>query len=111
MIEEIKQLFQDFIAPQLEAISDAIEERLDQHGVRLEHREGRQGAEWVLLDYGRFVIHIFSERARLYYDLERLWRAAPKIEIPSQDESRPSGRKPEREISPPGASGSETTQP
>jgi ribosome-associated protein len=73
-------------SPQLEAISDAIEERLHQHGVRPRHREGRPGAEWVLLDYGRLVVHIFSERARLYYDLERLWRAAPRADIPSPDD-------------------------
>jgi ribosome-associated protein len=73
--------------PQLEAISDAIEERLASHGLKLAHREGRNGAEWVLLDYGRVVIHIFSERARLYYDLERLWRAAPRTDVPSPGES------------------------
>ena len=72
--------------PQLEAITDAIEDRLAAHGVRTAHREGRSDAEWVLLDYGRFVIHIFSERARLYYDLERLWRAARRIDIPSPGE-------------------------
>jgi ribosome-associated protein len=84
--------------PQLEAVSDAIEERLRQHGTKPEHREGRRGAEWVLLDYGRFVIHIFSERARLYYDLERLWRAAPRLDIPAPGESpernRPAGGAP-----------------
>ena len=46
------------------------------------HREGKSSAEWVLLDYGGFVVHIFSERARQYYDLERLWRTAERIEFP-----------------------------
>ncbi len=53
--------------PQIQAIGEAIEERLGQHGVRLAHREGKASAEWVLLDYGDFVAHIFSERAREYY--------------------------------------------
>jgi len=70
--------------PQLEAICDAVEDRLTRHGIRAEHREGRPGAEWVLLDYGRLVVHIFSERARLYYDLERLWRSAERTDIPDQ---------------------------
>ncbi len=71
--------------PQLEAIRDAIEERLDRAGVHIRHAEGRAGSEWVLLDYGSFVVHIFSERARLYYDLERLWRAAARIDIAEND--------------------------
>jgi ribosome-associated protein len=70
-----------FSTPQVEAIAEAIEEKLRQHGLRPLHREGRAGTEWILLDYGRFIIHVFSERQRLYYDLERLWRAARRIEI------------------------------
>jgi ribosome-associated protein len=69
--------------PQIQAIGGAIEERLGSHGVRLAHREGKSGAEWVLLDYGAFVVHIFSERARSYYDLERLWRTAERINFPA----------------------------
>jgi ribosome-associated protein len=67
--------------PQLQAISDAIEERLGRQRVRLAHREGKIGAEWVLLDYGGFVVHIFSDRARQYYDLERLWRTAERVDF------------------------------
>jgi ribosome-associated protein len=93
--------------PQLEAISDAIEERLAAHGVKLTHREGRSGAEWVLLDYGRVVVHIFSERARLYYDLERLWRAAPRMDVPSPDENAARGSN----IPARSSSDSEATQP
>jgi ribosome-associated protein len=70
--------------PQLKAISDAVEERLDCAGFPLQHREGKAGvAEWVLLDYGAFVVHVFSERAREYYDLERLWRTAERIRFPA----------------------------
>ena len=65
-----------FSTPQVEAISQAIEEKLRGRGIRPIHREGPPGAEWVLLDYGRFIVHIFTERLRLYYDLERLWRMA-----------------------------------
>jgi ribosome-associated protein len=68
-------------APQMQAISDAVEERLHQNGRRVAHREGRGGAEWMLLDYGFLIVHIFSERARMYYDLERLWRNAERIEV------------------------------
>jgi ribosome-associated protein len=68
--------------PQIQAIGEAIEERLRLQGVRLAHREGKPGAEWLLLDYGDFIVHIFSERARHYYDLERLWRMAERIDFP-----------------------------
>lgn len=69
--------------PQIRAISEAIEERLEKYGKRLSHREGKSGAEWILLDYGDFIVHIFSESARQYYDLERLWRNAERIEFPA----------------------------
>ena len=78
--------------PQIKAISDAIEEKLGKHGVRLSHREGRAGAEWVLLDYTDFVVHIFSERARQYYDLERLWRTAERIGFPAPSQPPPGTR-------------------
>ncbi len=74
--------------PQLQAISDAIEERLGRERVRLAHREGKIGAEWVLLDYGGFVVHIFSERARQFYDLERLWRTAERQDFPAPERLR-----------------------
>jgi ribosome-associated protein len=74
-------------SPQLQAIREAIEERLDRHGVHLAHREGKPGAEWVLLDYGFFVVHIFSQRARAYYDLERLWRTAERVAFPASEKS------------------------
>ena len=70
-----------FSTPQVEAIAEAVEEKLRQHGVRPLQREGQRGSEWLLLDYGRFLVHIFTERQRGYYDLERLWRAARRIDI------------------------------
>jgi ribosome-associated protein len=69
-------------APQIQAIADEIEKQLRSHGRTLAHREGYDSAEWVLLDYGAFVVHIFGEKARLFYDLERLWRAARRIDVP-----------------------------
>ena len=65
----------------IQAISDAIREDLEQSGVSPAHVEGYRDAEWVLLDYLDFVVHIFSQRARQFYDLERLWKKAVKIPI------------------------------
>lgn len=70
-----------FSTPQVQAICDGIEQKLKEHGIRPEHREGRAGAEWLLLDYGSFIVHIFSERLRSYYDLERLWRTARRSDF------------------------------
>src|SRR5689334_6341207 len=61
---------------QIQAISDDVEERLEQLGQRAAHIEGYKQAEWVLLDYVNFVVHVFSESARKFYDLERLWKSA-----------------------------------
>ena len=75
-----------YSTPQVKAISDAIEEALKARGLRPQHREGRSGAEWLLLDYGFFIVHIFSERLRAFYDLERLWRMARRVDF---DENAP----------------------
>lgn len=66
---------------QIQAISDEIELRLKRQGTPAYHIEGYSQAEWVLMDYVDFVVHIFSGKARLYYDLERLWRAARRLPI------------------------------
>lgn len=65
---------------QIQAIADAVDERLEALGLRVTHSEGYKQAEWVLLDYVDFVVHIFSEKARQFYDLERLWKSAKKLE-------------------------------
>jgi ribosome-associated protein len=70
-----------FSSPQLEAICDEIEEKLEQIGTRRMHREGKAGSDWMLLDFGGMVVHVFTERARHFYDLERLWRAARRVEF------------------------------
>ena len=64
---------------QVQAISDEVEQRLSKSGLRPAHTEGYKQAEWVLLDYVDFVVHIFSEKARKFYDLERLWKSAKRL--------------------------------
>lgn len=73
---------------QIQAIADEVGLRLKEVGERPVSVEGYDNAEWVLADYGDYLVHIFSEQARSYYDLERLWRDAKVIEIPA-DESVP----------------------
>jgi ribosome-associated protein len=67
---------------QVQAISDEVVERLKKGGRRPARVEGYRGAEWVLLDYGDFVFHVFEEKARRFYDLERLWRDAGRVALP-----------------------------
>ena len=69
---------------QVQAIADEIERRLRLSGLRPAHVEGYNRAEWVLMDYVDLVIHIFSERARAFYDLERLWRTARRIHVDAE---------------------------
>jgi ribosome-associated protein len=65
------------------AISDAIQEELKKKLDLLPaHLEGYAQSEWILLDYFDFVVHIFSEKAREFYDLERLWKMAPRVAVP-----------------------------
>ncbi len=78
---------------QIQAIADAVEERLEALGLRVTHSEGYKHAEWVLLDYVDFVVHIFSERARQFYDLERLWKSAKRLE-PAELLAKPKPRRP-----------------
>lgn len=70
---------------QVQAISDEIDEQLKkQLQMRPIRIEGYNSAEWILLDYGDFIVHIFEQKAREFYDLERLWRDAKKVEIPKE---------------------------
>lgn len=71
-------------ARQVQAISDEIAAVMKKHGELPISAEGYQQAEWVLVDYGDFLVHIFSPKSREYYDLERLWRNAKTVEIPSE---------------------------
>ena len=73
-------------ARQVQAISDEITEKLrDQLNSRVIRIEGYTAGEWILLDYGDFIVHIFEQKAREFYDLERLWRDAKKVEIPKDN--------------------------
>jgi ribosome-associated protein len=64
------------------AIADEIGKALKKIGELPVSAEGYDSGEWILLDYGDFIVHIFSETARGYYDLERLWRHARSVELP-----------------------------
>lgn len=65
-----------------QTIAEGIDERLRKQGVRPLHIEGHKEGEWILLDYIDFVVHIFTGKAREFYDLERLWRAGKRRNVP-----------------------------
>ena len=67
---------------QVQAIADAVEEALKAHKQRPSLVEGYARAEWILLDYFDFVVHVFSRQARDFYGLDRLWGSATRIEFP-----------------------------
>jgi ribosome-associated protein len=86
-----------FSTPQVQAICSEVEQQLERKLRREpEHREGRTSADWALLDFGSFIVHVFSDQARRYYDLERLWRNVPRYEIPDLPDSVLSGPDPSR---------------
>jgi ribosome-associated protein len=66
---------------QVKAIADHVEDTLREKGLKPWHVEGREGRHWMLLDYIDVVVHVFHEKTREYYLLERLWGDAKKIEI------------------------------
>ncbi|HYW72246.1 MAG TPA: ribosome silencing factor [Pyrinomonadaceae bacterium] len=70
---------------QVQAISDEVVEQLKRHGSPAARVEGYQNAEWVLIDYGDFVVHVFDDKARRFYDLERLWREARRRDLSPDD--------------------------
>jgi len=59
---------------------ERIVDQLKRAGTRAARVEGYQTAEWILVDYGDFVVHVFSEKARKFYELERLWKSAKRLE-------------------------------
>ena len=67
---------------QVHAIADSVEQALKAKQVRPSHLEGYQRAEWVLVDYFDFIVHVFSPSARSFYSLERLWGNASRVELP-----------------------------
>jgi ribosome-associated protein len=68
-------------ARQVRAIADAVTEALAAKGVKPAYVEGYDRSVWVLLDYFDFIVHIFGEETRQFYDLERLWGNAERIEL------------------------------
>ena len=68
---------------QVQAISDGIVDTLKKAGSAAARIEGYKTAEWILLDYGDFVVHVFDEKSRVFYDLERLWRESRRVELPA----------------------------
>jgi len=69
---------------QVQAIVDEVRERLrEERGSRPAHVEGYETGEWVLMDYGDVIVHVFVEDSRQFYQLERLWRDAERVELPA----------------------------
>lgn len=67
---------------QVQAISDEVYETLKKAGSTAARVEGYKTAEWILLDYGDFIVHVFNEKSRTFYDLERLWRESTRVALP-----------------------------
>ena len=91
-IEKISTLADYFIIAggsnrnQVQAMSDEIEEKMSRAGYEPKNIEGYRNANWILMDYGDVVIHIFDEENRLFYDLERIWRDGNLIEKDALDD-------------------------
>jgi ribosome-associated protein len=66
---------------QILAMADAVEQALREERLRPAHLEGYPSREWILMDYGPFVVHLFTPRTRAFYDLERLWGGATRTEV------------------------------
>lgn len=66
---------------QVKALADALEEEMDKQGESLLKKEGKQGLNWILMDYGDVIVHIFYQETRDFYGLERLWADAREIEL------------------------------
>jgi ribosome-associated protein len=78
---------------QVQALAEAVEEHLAHQGARPLAVEGLPHAQWVLLDYGDVVVHIFYVPVRQFYDLERLWARAPRAELPEPFQSQARSQK------------------
>jgi len=66
---------------QVKTLADNVEEKLGREGVVPKNIEGYQNANWILMDYGNIIVHIFNQEDRLFYDLERIWTDGKLIEI------------------------------
>lgn len=71
---------------QVQALTDNVEEKLSALGYPPEHVEGYRDGTWILMDFGRIIVHIFNKEARLFYDLERIWSRGKAIEVQDLDD-------------------------
>lgn len=91
-IEHISTLADYFIIAsgrnhnQIQAMADAVDEKLGKAGFEPKQKEGYRTANWILLDYGDLVVHIFDTENRLFYDLERIWRDGTQTSIEQLEE-------------------------
>jgi ribosome-associated protein len=69
---------------QVQAIADEVVDRLKKAGTPAARVEGYRTAEWILVDYGDFIVHVFEDKARKFYDLERLWREGQRVSLPAE---------------------------
>lgn len=67
---------------QIQALCDSVQEKLGKEGCPVKQVEGYDTANWILMDFGDVIIHIFDKENRLLYDLERIWRDGKQIELP-----------------------------
>ena len=66
---------------QVQAMTDSVEEALGKEGYFCRHKEGYQTANWILMDYGDIIVHVFCREDRLFYDLERIWRDGKQVDV------------------------------
>ena len=66
---------------QVQAMVDNVEEQLGRAGYEPKQVEGTRGSNWILMDYGDLIIHVFDEENRLFYDLERIWRDGKEVDV------------------------------
>ncbi|HXD33979.1 MAG TPA: ribosome silencing factor [Pyrinomonadaceae bacterium] len=76
---------------QVQAIADEVIDKLKKAGSPAARVEGYRTAEWILVDYGDFVVHVFEDKARKFYDLERLWREGKRVKLPAELIEQPAG--------------------
>lgn len=78
--------------PQVKAITDNIEAKLRERGIKPLGIEGREHAHWVLMDFGDVIVHIFEDETRRYYELEKFWLDAPRIALNEEDKDSLAGK-------------------
>lgn len=66
---------------QVKACTDEVQEKMEETGYTVHHKEGYAGGNWVLMDYGDIIVHVMMEEAREFYDIERLWDEAKEITL------------------------------